>query len=511
MISLSDAAAKSYNENSKPHNKATLLAQAFYSLLWEELSTWEDIIGNSTNFDKFTDISPLLASSDLAKIPYKDLDRASVLEFTPNEFGIDSFHLEVILKAFKSTALLSVETVQEFLSVTQHKRFNIKNDEPLISESIFPFLFPTRPFTPEEIAELVPECVGSLHKETEISAVKLWAKYVQALRGVWVSSSILKASESEKEPSKNEPALVNDKPPCFSIGKKSNKKILVAITNLATEEESWTKTASDKPDLSLERYKRICDLINLSITSKPKPDYVLLPELSIPLKWVDSISSSLRRAGINMIAGTEYRHIDRDTLHSEVCLVLDDDRLGFPASVKIWQPKLLPAVGEDYELTATIGKKWKGFKPHEEIKPVYVHHGFNFGVMICSELQNSKERVKFQGEVDALMVMAWNRDLETFSALVEATALDVHAYTILVNNRKYGDSRVRSPAKDSFLRDLARLKGGKNDYCVTVEIDIQKLREFQSREKRWTNDGDAFKPVPEGFEISKRRKDIPFK
>lgn len=192
-------------------------------------------------------------------------------------------------------------------------------------------------------------------------------------------------------------------------------------------------------------------------------------------------------------------------MFSEACLVLSDNRLGYPASVKIWQPKLEPAVGEDESLTSDIGKQWKVFSKNEKIKPVYDHDGFNFGVMICSELQNSKDRIDFQGEVDALMVLAWNRDLETFSALVESSALDIHAYIILVNNRKYGDSRVRSPAKESFLRDLARLRGGRNDYCVTVEIDIEKLRYFQSRAKRWAKAGDPFKPVPEGFENIRRK------
>jgi len=129
--------------------------------------------------------------------------------------------------------------------------------------------------------------------------------------------------------------------------------------------------------------------------------------------------------------------------------------------------------------------------------------------MICSELQNSKARVAFQGEVDALLVLAWNKDLDTFSALVESAALDIHAYTVLVNNRNYGDSRVRAPAKESFERDLARLRGGKNDFCVMVELDIEKLRAFQSRAKRWTEKGDPFKPTPEGFSISKTRKHLP--
>jgi hypothetical protein len=107
------------------------------------------------------------------------------------------------------------------------------------------------------------------------------------------------------------------------------------------------------------------------------------------------------------------------------------------------------------------------------------------------------------------MVLSWNQDLETFSALIESAAIDIHAYAVLVNNRKYGDSRVRSPAKESFNRDLARVRGGDNDFCVVVTLDIDKLRAFQSRAKRWPEDGDFFKPVPEGFRPSPSRKRLP--
>ena len=140
---------------------------------------------------------------------------------------------------------------------------------------------------------------------------------------------------------------------------------------------------------------------------------------------------------------------------------------------------------------------------------VYRHYGFDFGVLICSELQEIRFREMFQGEVDSLFILAWNRDLETFSPLVESTALDVHAYIALVNNRLFGDSRVRSPAKEPFLRDLCRLRGGENDYAVVVRLDIATLRDFQSRANNWPRADDPFKPVPQGFTIANRRRVIP--
>lgn len=181
-----------------------------------------------------------------------------------------------------------------------------------------------------------------------------------------------------------------------------------------------------------------------------------------------------------MIAGTEYRHFKDNKILSEAYLSLSDNRLGYPAFVRIWQPKLLPAVGEDKELTVKFGKEWAFDKIQKTRKPVYIHNNFHFGLMVCSELQNSRERVGFQGRVDALMVLSWNQDLETFSSLIESAALDVHAYTVLVNNRKYGDSRVRVPTKQSFLRDLARVRGGENDFVVAATLDIERLRLFRA-------------------------------
>lgn len=158
------------------------------------------------------------------------------------------------------------------------------------------------------------------------------------------------------------------------------------------------------------------------------------------MRWVNTVAYCLAQSGISLIAGTEYRHFFKNELLSEAGLVLTDNRLGFPAAVRIWQPKLQPAVGEDKDLTSIYGKGWAVSRIRgKQLKSVYIHNNAYFGVMVCSELQNSKARLRFQGKVDALMVLSWNQDLDTFAALVESAALDVHAYTILVNNRKYGD------------------------------------------------------------------------
>lgn len=501
---LIDSAAKNYPadivNNKKPDKGVQKLAEVFFNQLLGKLTPFDFLDADVTSND-FFDKAPLLAASDLSKKPYKYILREQPKNFILN---VDKkYNDDEILSIFGESGLIDIDDLKLFINKSKKMRLMGKLDMKKGEyESILPYLFPTRPYTPSEISELIPECV-SLGVALEYSANELWARLVRSVRGVWVNPSLLssdtKESIAEVDTDDNYKNIVK-------LSSKLSKKVIIGITNFKTDNKSWELSACGKNDYSIERYIRLSGLINQVLKLSPRPEYLLLPELSLPLEWVDSISNRLLSSGISLIAGTEYRHEDKNGIYSEAVLSMTDDRLGYPASVRIYQPKIMPAVDEEKELISTFGKVWTA---PDKPKPVYNHNGFHFGVMVCSEVLNSKERIAFQGEVDALMILAWNKDLETFSALIDSTALDVHAYTILVNNRQYGDSRVRSPSKENFLRDIARLRGGENDYCVVVELEIEQLRAFQSRSKRWTKEGDLFKPVPEGFKISKGRKVLP--
>lgn len=507
-----DAATKYYDpkdlfEDKEPKQKS--LEDIFFRGLFENIDSISDLLNTDLSITNFKEKALLVLNSDLGKTPYKQ-----ILALNISNKLLDKENKrrnEKLIRRFLETELISTDSLRSFLKSSFPKRFNKENYSNKYSFEIFlPYLFPTRPYSTAEISELAPECVGlpqNNKKFCNTSPTKIWARYCQAVRGVWVKPTLLAIANDN-----------NDKLNCsrsLRLGTDSKDKVIVALTNLKTSQKDWAHTAANKTNLSLDRYKRISDLVNDILRLNPRPDYVFFPELSIPLEWVDSISSRLCAAGISIIAGTEYRHTASNKLISEALLILSDNRLGHYAFAKIWQPKLEPAVGEDKELTSVYGKAWdfartkyKTEKGQFKVlkKPIYIHNNFHFGVMVCSELQNSKSRISFQGKVDALSVLSWNQDLETFSTLIESAALDVHAYTILVNNRSYGDSRIRVPAKQSFNRDLARVRGGENDFVVAATIDIKELRAFQSRSTRWTQEGDKFKPLPEGFTISKFRK-----
>ncbi|WMS85603.1 hypothetical protein [Pleionea litopenaei] len=501
-----DAATRYYDPNKlflgERSTKKKRLADLFLNQIVANLTDFEALLDLRFDVADFETKAPLVALADLAKEAYKYIVSSHSAEKLVGKR--DTKKEKQILKLLGSSGLLDIDTFEQFINSTRNTRLGKVVKGPRKNDSYLPYLFPTRPLSPAEISELAPECVGlpsASGKAPIYGPAVTWAKYTQVLRGVWIKPTLLAtAQDANDKPSGKRKKYLN-------IGTDNKDKVVVALTNLRTEDSDWAATACDKPNLSRKRYQKISNLVNDTLKLSPRPDYVLFPELSIPLRWLNSIAARLSAAGVSLIAGTEYRHSDGNKILSEAALVLADNRLGYPTFVKIWQPKLEPAVGEDKDLTVKYGKEWD--KSKKALKPIYIHNGVNFGVMVCSELQNSKARIRFQGAVDALMVLSWNRDLDTFASLIESAALDVHAYTILVNNRKYGDSRVRSPAKESFLRDIARLRGGDNDFVVAATLDIAALRAFQSRAKRWPEEGDKFKPVPEGFKLLGDRKKLP--
>lgn len=452
-----------------------------------------------------------IREADWAKVAYKDhLRSGDARRERPSIEGEDSLRAAyphvADLERFLNETTRSPEGVSPRLG-------RLDGDPEARSRSLLPFLFPTRAYSSQEVALYLPhECVLGNPDD----AARSWAKYVRAVRGVWVRSVLTEppvyaggAHGGEGDGGSPPSGPERPVPPLIQIGRsRKSRAVRIGITSFGISDATWSQGANGSPNLSADRYKEIADLVNQAVRMRPRPTHLLLPELALPERWVGTVAGLLQQSGINLIAGLDYVRRGTRRIDSSAVLVLNDDRLGFESPLQIRQRKTFPAPHEEHLLLSDFDITWQD--PSTKLmKPVYDHNGFHFGVLICSELQNIVYRTAFQGNVDCLMVLSWNRDLETFSALVDSASLDVHSYVALVNNRQFGDSRVRSPSKYSYKRDVCRVRGGENDHVVVVKIDPEDLRKQQSRMKRWPMPSDQYKPTPEGFAIWKRRRIIP--
>lgn len=290
----------------------------------------------------------------------------------------------------------------------------------------------------------------------------------------------------------------------FPSVERDQSKVKVAIGALYTPRDYLTESVLRNPQIGLKRWNTTAELVN-SVMAEGNADYFVLHEVCLPPTWFMTAASHLRRKNINLISGVEYLHGPGSVVHNQVWFSAIHKGFRFPSLGLYIQDKQRPAHGEADNLNRIARLKlspkvkWEG----ESQPPRIAHGNFHFAMLVCSELTNSEYRNSLRGNIDALFVVEWNQDLNTFNSLVEASALDIHSYIVQVNNRMYGDSRIRVPAYESFKRDMVQIRGGTNEHFVIGELDINKLRDFQKH--AYVEKGE-FKPLPDGFEMGAHRK-----
>lgn len=359
-------------------------------------------------------------------------------------------------------------------------------------------VYPTRPLSAAEIFALTR--VLSPMKDAKEPAD--FAPWLFATRGYEVDADRVEVAVQQDDDERWVISLPRrSKPPGI------RRKVRIAVSMLEIETQSWMASLHGRPDLTRRRSRRVAHLINQILASPTPPDYVVFPELALPAPWFIGIARKLAGRGVSLISGVEYLHAGGDIVRNQVWASLVTDIFGFNAPLVYRQDKQNAAPHEREHLAVVPpaslrlapGVKW-------EIPPL-IHHGDAWlALLVCSELTNIDYRASLRGKVDALLVPEWNQDLHTFEAMIESAALDVHAYIAQVNNRQFGDSRVRAPRSAEHERDVARVRGGINDYFVITDIDLAGLRSFQAQVSALNG---PFKPLPDGFKLDKRRRVVP--
>ncbi len=293
--------------------------------------------------------------------------------------------------------------------------------------------------------------------------------------------------------------------PEFQRRSLSPATLRVALSSFVVTEAQWKGAAIGSPELTGARFDAVAEIVRTA--QKHKANLLVFPELSIPRRWIELIESYLELSRISLVAGLEYSHHGFDSgggrivANEAAVSIVETTRSGFTRHRPHRQRKMQAAIGEELELCALGAVHLNGI----ERRPVYEVNGVRFAVFVCSELTDSLERARMRGLVDAVFAIEYNRDLQTFRALTDSTSLDLHCFVVQCNNRRYGDSRIRSPASREFERELAALRGGINDHVVLVDLPVRALREFQARPRTSQVERDT------GSEHSARRRELGFK
>jgi hypothetical protein len=426
--------------------------------------------------------------SDLHSIPFKDsfhLDynkKRIINSKFINYFGDLNFQLRELPKLDEFNIFINyLESIKK------------KEDPSLYFNIPYGLYFYTRPFKLIELSTIIPEWYLE-EKKIEFERTCTFFNIE------WFNPSFTEEDEDKKYKYIGLPSI------------NSNQDPTIAFTSLKTKVESWNSNVRQEniePDST--RIGRILDLTRDILKCKKKIDYVIFPELSIPRNLIFYLSSKFIRNKISIIAGLEYKHSKATNQLANINQVLGlvSNQISFILCVNtkhgvqhlfLKQEKEIPAIHEESELMDVGGK----ILTFENNKKLLINHGgFYFAGLICNDLLNIDNRQMFRGDIDALIIIAWNSDTDTYDSLVTATATDLHSFILLVNNNEFGDTRLRGPYKASYDRDKVRVRGGELDYFVVAKLEVEKLREFQRFHR---SPAKPFKPVPTGFDMSDERR-----
>ena len=254
-------------------------------------------------------------------------------------------------------------------------------------------------------------------------------------------------------------------------------KIRIGIANIKLDMDSCCMGLANTPVIR----NRLDFLSFLQISYKSaeeKIDYLVFPELYLPISWMQDVLSFSRKTGITVISGIQYV-CDNTKARNMVCIFTRVKSGKFNTSCVIAREK------NNYAPLEKLLLPTKGFKVEDRTLPIYTcfeDGGVRFGLFLCYEFTDICARALFKDEVDIIFIPEINHDTTYFSNIIESMSRDLHVFMVQSNTSIYGDSRITGPySRDQ--RNIVQIKGGDNDSLIVGTINIKEVIDARKNER----------------------------
>lgn len=269
----------------------------------------------------------------------------------------------------------------------------------------------------------------------------------------------------------------------------------LALANMQLNKSDIESNLQNDANRSLKRYENIRLL--LAAAAKHKAHLVLMPELAVPIEWLDLVAGYSMREGIAVVCGVEHaisRSGTKPVGYNLTAVLLPYVRDNFPYvsltfHSKVYWAELESNLFSNYSVTRIKGNSFDLFRWRDVWFPVYC----------CLELSSISDRSRFMAYADLVLACEWNKDTNYSAHILQSLARDLQCYCAQANNSIYGDSRIVRPSK-SVLSDIVRVKGGTNQTVIIGELNIDTIRHAQMGKR------DELKATPPGFNKGLARK-----
>ncbi len=235
----------------------------------------------------------------------------------------------------------------------------------------------------------------------------------------------------------------------------------------------------------------------------PKPDIILLPEVSIPIGFSGRLRKIAAQMNCIIIGGLDFSPVEESSPPAvqNRAIVIIPNRWGRGHSSKT----TVRYVGKTYPSWEEQNMLKRHQYAFHNIPEVWLFEAEEFGrfaVAVCFDLLDLERVAMYRLQVQHLFVLAYNKDITTFDHAAEALARMVYCNIVICNTGTYGGSIAVSPYKLPERRLIYRHSGLKLSTSQTFNLPISSLRSAQR--DIWPKDKEReFKALPPGAGIKK--------
>ena len=291
----------------------------------------------------------------------------------------------------------------------------------------------------------------------------------------------------------NEEYKLNDLCTILNIYSHKKDKIKIGLLNTKLFEENVEKRLKNKPNLSFKRFDNIKYLMNDAI--KKGVELLVMPEMYIPYEWINEIVRVSKDHQMAIIFGVEPI-VNKNNVGNYIMYSLP-----FLINNKYHESVVIHRLKNHY-----APFELKTYKKYNKT-PIEINNNYHLLIWndvyiapyYCFEIADIEDRSLFKNCCDIVTVSEFNKDTQYFRNIAESLSRDLFCYCIKSNTSEFGGSVIIQPSS-SENKYLVNLKGGENDYIITYNLDIKKLREESIKNDNYLVNS-YFKPKPPGFDI----------
>lgn len=287
-----------------------------------------------------------------------------------------------------------------------------------------------------------------------------------------------------------------------------NIRIAIVQTTL-NKDIAWLKDSPSFPEMNRWEAARVWDeewdaLKSISLLPEnKKPHIIILPEFGAARKYESDLHSFAKLTGSIVICGLD--------------LAKYDDKVRNEALVSI--PYNWPfSKGLSDRQSFHFGKRHPAWRENEYIKhhKTQTNQNYSFdqaervyildlgcygrvGLAICADFYDIERYLIYQGQIQHLLLIAYNQDTESFNHLAESASRLIYCNVVICNTGFHGGSMAFSPKKQPFQRIIYSHYGSNQFSVQTVILPVASLVEAQYKSTLGQHHPD-YKSPPPGYD-----------